>query len=112
MTIEVLILPQDRHEYRSFEKEVDEVDWHQVSRCLSVLKLYSLHRISSVLKLLGACIVIMASIMFIVIVSQGDNPIYVSPTQDYKNVMYRKRQTTGQPNLCVPAPAFDTMATY
>ena len=49
---------------------------------------------------------------FIVIVSQGDNPIYVSPTQDYKNVLYRKRQTTAQPNLCVPAPEFDTMDTY
>ena len=53
MTIEVLALPQDRHEYRSFEKEVDEVDWHQVSRCLSVLKLYSLHIISSMFKLLA-----------------------------------------------------------
>ena len=39
MTIDLLILSQERREYKSFEKELDEVDWQHVSRCLSVLQL-------------------------------------------------------------------------
>ena len=56
------------------------------------------------------------SLLFVVIASQADNPIYVSPTQDYRNVTYRKQPTTIQPSatnmLFVSAPPLDTMDTY